>query len=432
MRIPLRQPQAASSGSVFGIRAGVLIPGRGEPLQDGAVVVSDTAIAWAGPYGDLPPEYATVVFTEVPVIMPGMWDVHTHFMGTNVLGAGIAESLRVFLPGMGTTIGAITVDDFRATLEAGFTSVRELGGYGGDTALAVELGRIPGPHVYSSFVLLSMTAGHGDSHDVPVETVLDASQRGFPFVLCDGVDSCTKSVRQAVRRGAKVIKICSTGGVLSLNDQPEDSQFSPAELRAIVDEAERNSRVVASHAIGKKGILAALEAGVKTIEHGMYLDEEVATKMKEKGAILVPTRHIVEALAAGAENLPPASQEKLERMTQLSRDSLKLAIKEGVKIALGTDSFSSSREHPLSHGRNARELVWAVQAGMTPLQAIEMATATPPETVGRQARKSGLLKAGYDADIIAIASNPLVDIEVLTKPSNVTHVWKTGKMYKSP
>ena len=218
----------------------------------------------------------------------------------------------------------------------------------------------------------------------------------------------------------------------SLNDQPEDSQFSPAELSAIVEEATRSSRVVASHAIGKKGIMAALDAGVKSIEHGMYVDEEVAAKMKEKDAILVPTRHIVEGLHSGAEKLPPPIQAKLDRMTQLSRESLKLAVAKGVKIALGTDTFSSDRKHPVSHGKNAKELHWAVQAGMTPLQAIEMATATAPETLGPQAPKAGLLKAGYDADIIAVAANPLDDIEVLTKVENITHVWKDGKLYKSP
>ncbi|KAK1766796.1 hypothetical protein QBC33DRAFT_540244 [Phialemonium atrogriseum] len=262
---------------------------------------------------------------------------------------------------------------------------------------------------------------------------MDACRSGDGIsMLCDGVDGCTSAVRRVVRRGARVIKICSTGGVLSLNDQPEDSQFSPAELRAIVDEAGRSGRAVASHAIGKTGIMAALEAGVKSIEHGMYLDEEVAALMKEKGAILVPTRHIVEGLGASADKLPPQSREKLRRMTELSRSSLKLAVKLGVKIALGTDTLSSDRKHVLAHGKNAMELHWAVAAGMSALQAIEMATATPPETLGAQAPRSGQLKAGYDADIIAVSENPLDDIDVLVRQSNITHVWKGGKLYKSP
>jgi imidazolonepropionase-like amidohydrolase len=361
-----------------------------------------------------------------------MWDAHTHFVGAHV-AFGLTESTRMFLPGSGALAGAVIVDDLRATLEAGFTSVRELGGVAGYVWPAVQSGHIVGPNVYSALSVLSITGGHGDEHNVPLNTVLEACACGADAsMLCDGVEGCTRAVRQVIRRGARVIKICSTGGVLSLNDQPEDSQFSPAELAAIVEEAGRSGRAVASHAIGKNGIIAALNAGVKSIEHGMYLDEEVATLMKEKGAIFVPTRHIVESLAAGEDDIPAPSREKLRRMTELSRSSVKLAVKLGVKIALGTDTLSSDRKHVLAHGKNAMELHHAVAAGMTTLQAIEMATATPPETLGGQAPKSGQLKAGYDADIIAIAENPLDDIDVLVKQSNITHVWKGGKLYKSP
>ena len=235
-----------------------------------------------------------------------------------------------------------------------------------------------------------------------------------------------------IRQGAKEIKVSSTGGGLSENDQPEDTQFSPAELRAIVDEAARSGRVVAAHAIGKPGIMAALEAGVKSIEHGMFLDKEVADLMKEKGAILCPTRHIVESLAADPDRLPPKLKAKMLRMLDLSRESLKFAIRQGVRIALGTDTYSSDRKSICSHGTNAKELFWAVKAGMTPLQAIEMGTATPPETLGPQAPKSGQIKLGYDADLIAVAENPLEDITILTKPWKITHVWKRGTMFKSP
>lgn len=310
-----------------------------------------------------------------------MWDAHTHFEGVGV-AIGIRDSMKPFLPGTATLIGAVIVDDMRRTLMAGFTSIRELGGYGGDVAPAIDMGAIVGPHVYAAMSILSITGGHGDIQDVPLQTVLDACAHGSSSsFVCDGVDGCIKAVRQQIRRGAKVIKVCSTGGTLSLNDQPEDTQFSPEELRAMVQEAKRSSRVVAAHAHGKPGIMAALDAGVKSIEHGSYLDEEVAAKMKEKDAILVPTRHIVEGLIDGDDDLDPRQRAKLERGVQLSRDSIKLAIKLGVKIALGTDTFSSDRNHAVAHGKNATELRYAVEAGMTPLQAIEMATATPPETL---------------------------------------------------
>lgn len=153
--------------------------------------------------------------------------------------------------------------------------------------------------------------------------------------------------------------------------------------------------------------------------------------IKEKNAILVPTRHIVEALAADPSELPPLQYEKFMRMLKLSRESYKFAVKEGVRIALGTDTLSSDRKHRLAHGKNAMELHWMVVAGLTPLQAIEAATATPPETLGKQGPKAGQLKPGFDADFIAVASNPLDDIDVLTEPDNITHVWKGGKIYKS-
>ena len=156
--------------------------------------------------------------------------------------------------------------DLEATLMAGFTSVRECGGYAGYINEGIEKGAIVGPTVYSALGVLSITGGHGDQHAMPLDAVFDSCKNGGPWALCDGVDGCTKMVRQMVRQGAKVIKVCSTGGVLSMNDQPEDTQFSPAELKAIVDEAARSGRVVAAHAIGKPGIIAALHAGVKSIE----------------------------------------------------------------------------------------------------------------------------------------------------------------------
>ncbi|KAL1874527.1 hypothetical protein Daus18300_003546 [Diaporthe australafricana] len=423
----------SDSEDLFGVRAEVLIPGRGDPIHNGGIVVSTSegAIVWAGAYADLPSQYDKVSFTKhAGAIMPGLWDVHTHFGGANVVG-GLNDSVKTFMPGTQFQVGAVTVDDLRATLMAGFTSVRELGGMAGYLQPMIDSGAIAGPTVYSALSLLSITGGHGDQHDCPLSLVRGEHDGSNGIALCDGVDECVKMVRSVIRNGAKVIKICSSGGVLSINDQPEDTQFSPAEIEAIVQEAARSGRVVAAHAIGKPGIMNALRAGVKSIEHGMYLDQEVADLMKEKGAILVPTRHIVESLAAGSQDLPPVLLKKLNKMVQLSRDSFKFAVAEGVRIALGTDTLSSDRKNILAHGRNAKELHWMKVAGMTPLQAIEAATATPPETLGRQGPKAGQLKEGFDADFIAVSKNPLDDVDVLTDPDNITHVWKGGKLFKS-
>lgn len=423
-----------SPKDLYGVRADVLIPGRGDPIPHGGMVISkaEGTIVWVGPYGSRPSQYNNVAFTKYHgALMPGMWDVHTHFMGADAVG-GLQDSMRQFLPGQQAQVGAVLVDDLRATLMAGFTSVRELGGTAGYLQPLITKGLIAGPTVYSALSVLSITGGHGDQHDCPLSLVKGVSNGDQMFALCDGVDDCIRMTRTVIRNGAKVIKICSTGGVLSLNDQPEDSQFSPAELEAVVQEAARSSRAVASHAIGKAGIMDALRAGVKSIEHGMYLDQEVADLMKEKGAILVPTRHIVESLAQGAEELPPILLKKLNRMVQLSRDSFKFAVEQGVRIALGTDTVSSDRNNPLSHGRNAKELHWMKVAGMTALQAIESATAIPPETLGPQGPKAGQLKEDFDADFIVVAKSPLDDIEILTDAGNITHVWKAGQLFKSP
>lgn len=447
MRVPYRSAEPNTSISIpdntmgggvdlkdlFGLLADVLIPGRGDPIPYGRIVISasEGTIVWAGPYHDLPSKYEEVPFTKHSgAIMPGLWDVHTHFGGANVV-SGLEDSIKPFMPGTQFQVGAVTVDDLRATLMAGFTSVRELGGMAGYLQPIIDKGAIVGPTVYSSLCALSITGGHGDQHDCPLGLVRGENDGSNGIALCDGVDECIKMTRSVIRNGAKVIKICSSGGVLSINDQPEDTQFSPAEVEAIVQEAARSGRVVASHAIGKPGIINALNAGVKSIEHGMYLDKEVADLMKEKGAILVPTRHIVESLAAGSEDLPPVILKKLHRIAQLSRDSLKLAVAEGVRVALGTDTYSSDRQSPLAHGRNAMEFHWMKEAGMTPLQAIEAATATPPETLGRLGPKAGQLKEGFDADIIVVSKIPLDDVEVLVDASNITHIWKAGKLVKS-
>ncbi|PSS00613.1 hypothetical protein BD289DRAFT_360746 [Coniella lustricola] len=438
---------------LYGVTADLLIPGRGDPIPNGGIIVSPSTgtIHWAGQLQSqssprsslsLPEKYAHVPFTSHPgtTLLPGLWDVHTHFFGTGVAVPTVSgNSIAEWMPGHQARVGAALVADLHATLLAGFTSVRELGGTAGHLQPLIAAGAIAGPNVYSALAVLTITGGHGDRHDCPLEVIrpLDPNRRAAAndYMICDGVDECLRGTRQVIRNGAKVIKICSTGGVLSLQDSPEDSQFGAAEIEAIVQEAARSSRVVASHAIGKNGIVSALKGGVKTIEHGMYLDAEVAALMKEKGAILVPTRHIVETIAAGGEEFPPPLKKKVEkvigRIAKLSRKSLQFAVAEGVKIALGTDTHSSDRSSPISHGKNAKELHWLKEAGMTPLQAIEAATATPPETLGGQAPKAGQLRAGYDADFILVRGNPLDDLEVLMDVDSITHVWKGAKAFKS-
>lgn len=208
-------PPRVERAKLHGIKAALSIPGRGKPIKDGAVIIHEDKIAFAGPQSSIPAKFKAVPFTDVPVIMPGLWDCHVHFFGEAPGSSDYAGFL-----GNSAQAGARITKDLERTLLAGFTSVREVGGYAGEVAVVVEEGTIIGPNIYSSIAPISMTGGHGDIHQVDLGTVLDASAHGIPLALCDGVPECIKTVRKMIRRGAKVIKICATGGVGSLLGKP--------------------------------------------------------------------------------------------------------------------------------------------------------------------------------------------------------------------
>ncbi|KAK2685946.1 hypothetical protein QWA68_015578 [Fusarium oxysporum] len=261
---------------------------------------------------------------------------------------------------------------FYDTLMAGFTSVRDVGSYAIEAFQVVKVGLIPGPYVYGAGGAIGISGGHCDVQIVPGDYAY--AHQGVnpgttwpgvsPIVLADGVDECRRAVQQQIRRGAHCIKIATTGGVSSPMDDPEFRQYSDAEIEALVDEASLQGRSVAAHAHGKSGIIASIKAGVHTIEHASYLDEEAAKLMCEKGTILVATRNAIEAGLERLHLLPPE------------------VVKHGVKIALGTDIGNSEPGAASSHGMNGAELAWTIKAGMTPLAAIEAATAK----CGRDAR----------------------------------------------
>ena len=227
-----------------------------------------------------------------------------------------------------------------------------------------------------------------------------------------------------------MIKVCASGGVLSEVDDPIHQQFTDAELRIIVEVAGLADRVVAAHCHGKAGIMAALRAGVATIEHGTYLDEESCDAMREAGAILVPTRSIIEEILLNLDTVPPYAAAKLVAIADTHADAVRLAIQRGVTVAMGTDIGLTGMDLPNSWGTNGSELVHLVTLGMTPLQAIEAATATAPLTLGPQAPKSGLLGVGYDADLITLDGDPLADISIMASPDRVTGVWVGGRQVK--
>jgi imidazolonepropionase-like amidohydrolase len=409
------------------INAGLLIPGRGEPVPDATVLIDGARISYAGPASGAPAAPGAVI-RSAATVLPGLWDCHGHFMGSRML-----DLAR--LPQEPTALRAArSARDLINALNAGITSVREVGGLGVYLAQPVREGLLDGPSIYPAGAVLSTTGGHGDLHCYPLSWVADFGQHDGTFRLADGTSECMRAVREQLRRGAAVIKVCASGGVLSEVDHPIHQQFTDAELATIVEVAGLAGlagRVVAAHCHGKPGIMAALRAGVATIEHGTYLDEEACDAMRETGAILVPTRTIIENILAHLDQVPPYAAAKLTALAATHADMLRMAIDRGVTIAMGTDLGLTGLDLPGAWGTNGTELQHLVALGMTPQQAIEAATATAPRTLGPQAPRSGLLAEGYDADLITVDGDPLADISLLAEPDHITAVWVGGRQVKA-
>jgi imidazolonepropionase-like amidohydrolase len=405
------------------IEAELLIPGRGEPVRGGVVVLDGPRIGYAGPAGMAPPTPGVPV-SRAAAVMPGMWDCHGHFFGTRTFDF---TQLPLEPPPLR---GARSARDLRAALDAGVTSVREVGGLGIYLARAVAEGVLDGPAIYAAGAILSTTGGHADLHSFPLDWMSSWAGETGMVRLADGPDECARAVREQLRRNAKVIKVCASGGVLSEVDDPIHQQFTMAELRAIVEVAGLADRVVAAHCHGRPGIMAALRAGARTIEHGTYLDDECCDAMRETGAILVPTRTIIEDILSNAEGVPDYALAKLEAIADIHAQAVTRAYEHGVTIAMGTDIALTGPDRPNSWGGNGSEPGYLVKLGMTPLEAIEATTATGPLTLGPQAPRSGQLAEGYDADVIILDADPLADIGVLADPDRVTGVWTGGRRVK--
>lgn len=417
------------------IKADLLIPGDGEPSSNAALVIENKIIAWVGPQPDIPADYTSAPHRSfsVPYLMPGLWDVHVHFGGessTDDSGAGFV-SLIALHPAAG---GARLARGCWEALQLGYTSLRDVAGYGCEVAQAIADGEIVGPNIYAAGACLSQTAGHGDVFAMPAGVVyqnLGVMQptpghfgTGMSCIV-DGVDECRRAVRLQIRRGAKCIKVLASGGVMSRDDNPLYAQFSEEELKVIVEEAEMQGRCVAAHVHAKAGILAAVKAGVRSVEHVSFADQECIDLIKERGTIYVATRLIVEyLLSTGGEGLPPTVWEKAKLCGAHHLDAYKMAIKAGCTFALGTDTPPGVSK--------AKELEYAVEAGLSNLEAIKAATANGPLVLGAQAPKTGQLKVGYEADVLGLTANPVQDVRILQNRDNIKWVWKGGKIYKGP
>jgi imidazolonepropionase-like amidohydrolase len=312
------------------------------------------------------------------------------------------------------------VKNGQKTLEAGFTSVRNLGATSyADVALrdAINTNDIMGPRMIVSGPGVGITGGHCD------ENLLSPKFSYHPEGVADGVSAVMQKTREIIKYGADCIKICATGGVLSINSTPGQEQFSDEELRAIVTEAHRLNRKVAAHAHGASGIKQAILAGVDSIEHGSLINDEGIKLMKEKGTYLVPTLYLGDWALDNYQQLrlPSFVLEKMREVIPASRENLAHAFKAGVRVAFGTDAAV----YP--HGLNAREFNLMVKLGLTPMQAIQSATVNAADLLGWNSR-IGALEAGLFADIIAVKGDPLSDI---TELERVMFVMKGGQVIKN-
>ena len=405
------------------IRNGMLIDGTGRPsVPDAAVLIKENRIEAVGRADSirLPDSSFTTVDAGGGTILPGFIDTHVHLV---LEGVNIARDM--------TTPFSMrfyeSVNRMRRTLDAGITTVRDAGGADAGLKQAVETGIVPGPRMQISITMLTITGGHGDGwmrsgNAFPIFPPYP----GFPDGRCDGVEGVRLKVREVLRAGADVIKIASTGGVLSPTDHPEFTQFSPEELETIVREASyRRGVKVMAHAQGAEGVKNALRAGIHSIEHGIFLDDEAIELLLKRGAFLVPTLLAPLAVLEIGEKggMPEYGLLKAREVVEIHSDSIGRAQKAGVKIAMGTDAGV------MPHGTNLREMGLMVNIGMTPMQSIVATTRVAAECLGWEDRV-GTLEPGKLADVVIAKTNPLVDIRSLESPDNITVVVKDGNIVK--
>lgn len=405
--------------SPVAVRAQRLIVGDGTTIEQPVVIVQGDRIVAVGPASSVAiPRGARVIDLAGHTLLPGLIDTHTHINSSDNDGGDMAV-----LKETGAHAAIYGVVNAKKTLDAGFTTIRDAGATNyADIALRdlIARGVVPGPRIFAAGPSLGITGGHAD-----VNGWSPLIQIPGTGMIVDGVDGMRKAVRQNVKYGSDQIKITATGGILSVGDAVNHSQYSEEELRAAVDEAARLGRKVMMHAHGAEGIVTAVRAGAASIEHGSLIDDAGIAIMKERGAYLVPTLIILDEIVREGEGkgVPANSIAKAKAIEPERRRRLRKAWESGVKFAFGTDATGDI------HGRNAQEFALMVeQLGATPMQAIMSATSSAATLIGAQ-DVLGTISAGKFADLIAVEGNPLDDVRRLER---VDFVMKVGVVHKAP
>jgi imidazolonepropionase-like amidohydrolase len=417
-----RAQAASTPPQAVYVKAGHLFDATSDQLRENVVlVVEGERIAKVAAAGDVAiPAGAKVVDLSKDWVLPGLIDCHTHLQVRADRYDPINEvRLSAFNGGFNGVVNS------NLTLQAGFTSVRDVGSspfFAVDLRKAIDAGEFPGPRVVASGPGISITGGHGDMNGFApnVHNMLYPAEKDFQ--IADGPEEVRRVVREQVKYGVDVIKILATGGVLSAGDKPGAEQFTYDELKVAADEAHRAGRKIAAHAHGTQGIKDAVRAGIDSIEHGSLIDAEGIGLMKEHGTYLVADIYNDDYILnnAPAFGLPKEMVDKERGVGKLQRENFAKAVAAGVKIAFGTDAGV----YP--HGDNAKQFHYMVKFGMTPAGAIRAATASAADLIDR-AKDVGTLEAGKYADLIAVTANPLEKVEVL---EHVSFVMKGGKVYK--
>jgi imidazolonepropionase-like amidohydrolase len=414
-------PPAPTPAPVTAIRAARMLDGKSDAAIPNAVVLVQGSKILAAGAGVAVPAGATVIDLGDATLLPGFIDSHTHLTGQ----AGDSY-VRDFFEGLQrppTEQAFYGAEYARKTLEAGFTTVRDVGSEKDiDVGLrnAIDAGLTPGPRMLVARYALGATGGHCDNTGFPPGTF--GAEPGLERGILHGADEGRQAVRLNIKYGSDVIKMCASGGVLSLGDDVSAPQLTDEELSAIVDESHRLKRKTAAHSHGDLAARAAVKAGIDSIEHGSFLTDETLSLMKSKGTFLVPTCMAGQWTGLKLERFPPPVAAKAKAALDAHNDMMRRAVKLGVRIAFGTDSGVSP------HGQNAGEFALLVERGLTPAQALKTAGPSAAELLGL-AGEIGTLEKGKEADIVAVPGDPLKDIGATER---VVFVMKGGKVFKKP